>query len=84
VRRARQILEPLLQADCLQRGNIWAAMADTWGGKPARRPAHCAISYTATIEQIKRAPISAADRDSRVAGFAPRLGPRIDAFLREC
>ena len=77
--RARQILEPLLRADAFN-AEYLATLADTWaqaGDDRALRD-----FYTATIEQIERAPISAADRDTRTAGLRRGLIPALTR-LRE-
>jgi cellulose synthase operon protein C len=77
--RARQILEPLLQVDAFN-AEYLAALADTWaqaGDDRALRD-----FYAATIEQIKRAPITAAERDTRTAGLRRGLIPALTR-LRE-
>jgi len=77
--RARQILQPLLQADAFN-ADYLAALAETWahaGDDRALRD-----FYTATIEQIKHAPIAAADRDTRTAGLRRGLIPALTR-LRE-
>jgi Flp pilus assembly protein TadD len=77
--RARQILQPLLQADAFNPDYL-AALAETWalaGDDRALRD-----FYTAAIEQIKHAPIAAADRDTRTAGLRRGLIPALTR-LRE-
>ena len=72
--RAREILQPLLQSDAFN-AEYLAALADTWaqaGDDRALRD-----FYTATIEQIKRAPIAAAERETRTAGLRRGLIPAL-------
>jgi cellulose synthase operon protein C len=77
--RAREILQPLLQADAFN-AEYLAAQAETWaqaGDDRALRD-----FYTATIEQIRRAPITAADREARISGLRRGLIPALTR-LRE-
>ncbi len=77
--RAREILQPLLQADAFN-AEYLAAMADTWAQANDDRALR--DFYTATIEQIKRAPIAAADRETRIAGLRRGLIPALTRLAR--
>jgi hypothetical protein len=72
--RARDILQPLLQADAFN-AEYLAAMADTWAQASDDRALR--DFYTATIEQIKRAPMAAAYRETRIAGLRRGLIPAL-------